>query len=314
MPTTLENFPLANLADGIISYIQWIFGNPEVTPDAYRWNKDDRQSRIVISGPYTIDKEKPMSSPYIVVERTNFRFENRTIDNLKSGQENVFQETDKVVIADGGLSINIGSQVASEASSIANFLAIQLQADRHGIISTLGFVRNLNIESVSPETPGFKDSEIKRWNVVLNVSASLQMGWRTFPIDGDKWEKLSLRAIDTTHFYESSSGNIMTGRDTIIDPHATFGFENTDKPQLLEKEFDKGWYYVLMEDDPTETYYDVIEIVNDTELRLGTRVENFDPNNKQYIEFTPEESKVNVKYKLLWNSVHLHVELPGKGE
>jgi len=316
MASTLENFPLALVTDGIISYIQWIFGNPEITPDEYRWNSSDRESRIIISGPYVIDKEKPMAAPFIVVERTGFNFENRTINNLKSAKENVFTEEEKRVIVDGSISINIGSQVASEASNLANFLAIMLQADRHGIKSTLGFIRSLKVTSVSSETPAFKDSEIKRWTVGLSLFVSIELGWKNTPLVENKWDKFSLKTIDKQHYWESNNGAVRVSSDILLDESANFGFETSNEPQLLRKEFNDYWYYISFEYENHEVLYQVLEIVSSTELRLGLEVmrDSID-NPREFIPFNPEESKVKVNYKLLWNSVHLSIEIPTiKGE
>ena len=47
MATGLINFPLALVTDGLISYLQHVFSSPEHTPSEYRWNANDRSSRIV---------------------------------------------------------------------------------------------------------------------------------------------------------------------------------------------------------------------------------------------------------------------------
>ena len=305
MPSSLENFPLATITDGITSYIQFLFGSPKHTPSEYRWNSRDRESRITISGPFVIDKERPMAAPFIVVERSGFQFENRTIDNLKSAKANVFLDDEKVVIADGGVSITVGAGAASEASSLANYLAIQIQADRKGIMETLGFLRNLNIVDISPETPVFKDSEVKRWEVVLNVRTSIQMGWIDYEVDPVKWEKLSVRAIDKEEHYESVTGITMSGSDVLTDPNANFGYNIDNTPQLLSREMDMGWYYIRFDGDGS--VYDVAEIIDGNRLRL-----TFHDSEDNKVPFNPEESKVDNKYELVWNSVHLHVELPTK--
>ena len=303
MPSSLENFPLALVTDGIISYIQHMFGDPKHVPADYRWNANDRESRITISGTFVIDKERPMAAPFIVVERSMFNFENRTIDNLKGAEKNTFLSDEKMIIADGGLSITVGSGTASEASSIANYLAIQIQADRHGIISTLGFIRNLNVVSVSPESPVFKDSEVKRWEVILNLSTSIQMGWIDYEIDPVKWTKLSMRAIDTKKYYESNTGIVVSGNSILTDPKANFGLEVDNNPQLLSRELDKKWYYVQFEDNSNIYYVD--RIISNNELELS-----YHDSDGNSIPFNPNESTVNKGYKLVWNSVHLHIELP----
>ncbi len=76
------------------------------------------------------------------------------------------------------------------------------------------------------------------------------------------------------------------------------------------------WYYVSFEYENYEVLYQVLEIVSSTELRLGLEVmrDSID-NPREFTPFNPEESKVKVNYKLLWNSVHLSIEIPTiKGE
>lgn len=304
MAQSLENFPLALVTDGIISYIQWLFGNPEIVPDDYRWNENDRESRITISGPYIIDNERPAAAPYIVVERTGFNFENRTIDNLESASINTFDKKEGVMIADGSININVGSQVASEASSIANFLAIMLQAERKILMNTLGFLRNFRVDGISQERPVMQDSDIRRWVVSLNIFASIELGWKQ-EVKGEPWTSYTLRAISTEHYYESNTGITTSGSDLFVDQNADFGFETTNNPQLLRKEFEKGWYYIKLGNE----LYDVYEIVDNHTLRLRKEI-----GDNEYIPFNPDDSSVNVEYKLVWNSVHLSVSGPRKGE
>ncbi len=305
MPSSLVNFPLATISDGVISYLQFLFGSRKHTPEDYRWSPHQRQTRVTISGPFVFDNERPMAAPFIIVERTPFTFDNRVLDNLKSAKENVFLEDEKVLIADGGITLKVGAGAASEASSIANYLAIQLQADRKGIMQNLGFVRNLNIVDVGSEIPIVKDSEVKRWEVTLRLQVSMQMGWKDLEVDPVKWKSLAMRTVSKEKSYHSDVGVVTTGSANLEDPSANFGLETTNVPQLLKKELDKGWYYVRFDGD--EKLYNVESIVNKNKLSLS-----YHDANDEKVPFNPPESSVNKKYNLLWNEVHLHIELPRK--
>ena len=124
MPALLLNFPASAVVDVLLSYVQWVFGNPDLIPDDYRWTVEDRDSKIRISAPFVIDNEKPMSAPFIVVERGGFVFANRVIDNLKGADANVMTNREKVDWMDGTMNVICGSGSAGEASSLSNFLFI----------------------------------------------------------------------------------------------------------------------------------------------------------------------------------------------
>ena len=306
MPTTLINFPFSSLVDGILSYLKWAFSNPEITPSQYRYNDDDRASKIRISAPFSIDNEKPMSAPFIVVERGSFQFANRTIDHLKSGSANVFEEQKFVDWADGSINIICGSRSAGEASSLANFIAIMMQADRHGIIKTLGNLRNFYMIGAGPEIPVFKDTEVRRWEVTLQAFASLQFGWLKKLMEPEPFEKFAIYNTKNPEESLSTTGTISSGLDTLIDLNQDFGHLNINHPQLLKQEFDRGWYYIRFEyEGATDQLYTISEIVNPNTLKLTTHDEN-----GTTVPWEAPESMTNVEYKLLWNSLHVRVELP----
>lgn len=298
----LINFPLSAVVDGIISYIQFLFGNPDITPAEYRWSSDDRQSRIRISGVFVLDNQKPMSAPFIVVERGAFNFANRTLDNLKNGTENAMETTEHVDWCDGSINIICGSGVAGEASSIANYIALSMQSDRHGIMSTLRFVRNMYYIDVSPEIPVVKDTEIRRWEVTLRIFVSLQMGWVKTIIDPlTKWEKAAIKTI--SDFDSSETGIVVEGSDLLVDVNKNFGTTVGSDPQLLAQELSRKWYYIKFSDN--DELFPVSEIVDSHTLRLLHHDEDNNP-----IPWSCPESESDVSYSLLWNSVHIYMELP----
>lgn len=307
MPVPLIHFPFSAVVDGIISYIQYVFGNPDITPPEYRWNQDTRATRIRIQAPFVIDNQKPMSAPFIVVERGSYAFQNRTLDNLKSADANTFTNKKYSDIADGYVNVICGAGVAGEASSIANFLAIIIQANRHGVVANLKFVRDLHYIDCGPEIPVVKDTEVRRWEVTLRFAASIQLNWfKTFhepePLI---FEKAGIYGLHNEPTVDSDKGIISEGVDTLVDSTKDFGHLITNSPQLLEQEFDRGWYYIRFKDNTQDQLYTIVEIVNPTTLRLQTHDADGNP-----VAWAASESAIDVEYELLWNSIHLHVELP----
>jgi hypothetical protein len=306
MATTLIKFPISSIVDGILSYLQHLFATPDLTPSDYRWDPDDRKSRIRICAPFVIDSSKPMSAPFIVVERGGFQYDDRIIDNVKSGDANVMSNMNKVSICDGHINIICGSRVASEASTLANFISMMFQADRHGIIKTLKFVRNFKHVDVSPEIPVVKDSEVRRWEVTVRVFASLQEGWIVSNTDTILLKKAGIYVADHINDDKpfSDKGEIETGVDLLIDQTKDFGPYLTNNPQILEQELEKGWYYIRFTDNAYNQLYNIAEIVNSHTLRLTTH-----DVNDTTVPWISTETKINVGYDLLWNDLHLHTEI-----
>lgn len=305
MPAPLINFPLSVVLDGLLSYTQHLFSKPEITPAEYRYNTDDRKSRIRICAPFVIDNEKPMSAPFVVIERGSFNFANRAIDNLKSGTDNAMESKQSVDWMDGSINIICGSGVGGEASSLANFLAIMFQYDRHGIISTLRFVRNLYYIDVGPEIPVVKDAEIRRWEVTLRLFCSLQIGWVRQILEPLPWNKAAIKAVSSNKATTSITGIVTQGSDLLYDVNKKFGPLTTDDPQILEQELEKKWYYVRFTTDEGYELYPVKEIVDEHTLKLL----HHDTDNQE-IPWSAPESAVDVSYELLWNSIHISMELP----
>ena len=302
---SFTNFPLKAVVDGIISYTKWLFLNEDITPPSYRYSENDRASRLRIQGPFIIDNEKPMSAPFIVVERGTFAFANSMIDNLKSATPNTFEMKQKVDIMDGYINVIVGSRSASEASNIANFLAISYQSDRHGIIDQLKFVRNLNYVDVSPEIPVFKDAEVRRWEVTLRLSVSMQIGWATTIREPEPWNKVSIYAVNSNWGSSSNSGIVAAGLDTLTDANANFGFLEANDPRLIEKELQEGYYYINFADNAYGQHYPIAEIVDPNTIKLLTHDANGDP-----IPYSAPESAVDLEYELYWNCVHIRGDIP----
>jgi len=303
MAVSLLNFPLQSIVDGLISYLQFIFQNDEVVPASYRWDVNDRTSKIRISAPFVIDNEKPMSAPFIVVERGSFKFQNLTIDNVKSATPNTFENVRKDDVMDGYVNVICGSGTASEASNIANFLAINFQADRHGIAGNMPFVRNLRYDTVGPEIPVVKDTEVRRWEVTLSLFVSMQIGWINIHRQPIEWNKVNLYGINTESETFSDKGIVSVGSDILTDPTKSFGYLEANDPQLLEKELAEGYYYIQF--TGSSQLYPVSEIVSNNELKLLSHDADHNP-----VPYSAPLSLTDVEYKLWWNCVHIRGEIP----
>jgi len=303
MPVPFLNFPLKAIVDGIISYTKFLFTNDEITPPSYRYSENDRESKLRIQGPFVIDNEKPMSVPFIVVERGTFAFNNSTIDNLKNATPNTFETKEKVDWMDGYINVIVGSRAAGEASNIANFLAINYQADRHGIIDQLKFLRNFNYVDVGPEIPVFKDAEVKRWEVTIRIMVSMQVGWATTIREPEPWNKVSIYAVNSNWGRTSNSGIVAEGLDTLTDSTANFGYLETNDPRLIEKELQEGYYYIKFVDD--DQLYPIADIVDPNTLQLLTHDEDGNP-----IPYSAPASAVDLGYQLYWNCVHIRGDIP----
>jgi hypothetical protein len=297
------NFPLSAVVDGVLSYLQWVFSKPEITPSEYRWNSDSAISRIRISGPFVIDDEKPGSAPFIVVERGSHSFDNRVMENLKKASANTFETPEHVNWMNGSISITCGSQSGPEASSLANFLAIMLQADKSGIKSGLRFLRTLNVVDVGPEMPVAKDAEIRRYEVTLRCETSLQQGWIKEAYEVKKWNSAAIYAEKDQMF--SNTGLIAENSDLLVDESKNFGLTLDSNPQLLPTELSKGWYYIRFKDNENSQLYTIKEIVDNHTVRLVTH-----NTDNQEVPWVANESKPDVEYDLLWNNINLHVEIP----
>jgi hypothetical protein len=184
---------------------------------------------------------------------------------------------------------------------------MMIQADRHAIISNLQFLRNLKQLDIGPEIPVMKDVETRRWEVTVRFFASLQMGWIRSIQSPEPWTKAALYATqkmdNNTPF--SDKGSFTQGTSYLVDTTKDFGPYTTNDPQLLEKELQKGWYYIRFMDNPNEQLYIITEVVDNHTLKLQTHDINNDP-----VDWIATETKVNVSYNLLWNNIHLYIELP----
>jgi hypothetical protein len=304
MPTDLLNFPVGLVVDGITSFIQHRFSKPEITPPQYRWSSDDAQSRIRISAIYSIDNSKPGSIPSITVRRTSLSFASAGINNLAKADANVLTNAMYEDWMDGGIDILCEAGAASEASSLANYLAIEFQANRHSMKEVLPFLRHLEYMEIGPEMMAEQNVEPRRWQVYLRLKISVYIGWIKREGSIDKFNKFSLTDISPNNTWKSDEGIITKNEPYIKDNTADFGILKINNPQLLSAELNQKWYYVLIGDD--QRLYTIEEIINNHQLRLSDK-----DQNDIVVPYNPSES-FTTNYRIVWNTIHLRVEISAK--
>lgn len=300
MATLLYNYPLIELSDGIISFLQYIFSKPNVTPAEFRWNSDERATKVFISGPFSISRQKVGQLPTITVARGPFTYENRVIDNHVASNPNVMTDPQYLDILTGPISLICEAGTGPEATGLASFCALELQAHRKDLALKMEFVHRITWVGISPETPVKEEAEIVRWQCSVTFNASVYTGWVRREIGGTRFNKAAI--YDGYNGWESAYGTITQGSDLLVDNSADFGFLTSNNPQLLQSEYDDKWYFVNLENGNKK--YTVEELVNSKTLRLSQT----DENGNQ-IPFNPSESKT-VSYKLMWNRIHVYSELP----
>lgn len=300
MAVIVQNCPLNICIDGIISYLQYIFKTPGSTPEEYRWSANERATKIFITGPFTVSRNKVGALPTVTVMRGDFNFENRAINNLKESKPNTFEDPEYLDIMRGPISIVCEAGTGAEATGLANFIALELQSNRHEIKRQLNFMHRLLRVGISRETPTKEEAEITRWQCSVSLDVSLYSGWISRETGLDAWRKASI--FNGVSNWSSIYGEYVQGSDLFIDNSANFGILNDNLPQMLEGELGKKWYFLNLNGDPKQ--YIVEEIVDSKTLRLS----QFD-ENKNKIPFNPDSSQSGVDYKLLWNNVHISINI-----
>lgn len=297
MPAILNKCSLTQLSDGILSFIQYLFKTPEITPHDFRWNPTETETKIFIAGPFTVSRQKIGQLPSVIVSRTPFQAENRVIDHAQSADENVMTNPVSQDVLDGSLNVICECGASDEAEALASFIFLEIQANRKQIVNNMPFAHRLLCQSISASVPVKEAAEIERWQCSFSISASIYMGWIKTEKDGEPWTKAAI--FNTQDYWESNYGTFVAGSDIISDASADFGTANTNKPKLNQQELSQKWYYVLCQDQKLT----VEEILDNKRLRLS--VVDADGNVVPY----QAPASATTPYKLVWNHVRLYTEI-----
>ena len=300
MAVILNQTATTLLTDGLISYIQYLFKTPEITPDDFRWNADETQTRIFISGPFTVGRQKAGSIPTVTVMRSDFSASNLVNDHLQSARANVFDKEVRMDMMNGGVSIVCECGAGDEAQAMAVFVFLQIQGNRKNLVQGMPFLHRILGMSISKEVPVKESAEIERWQTTINIDVSLYLGWIRKEEPLPQWTESLV--YNTSKFYDGT-GTITLGSDKISDTGSFFGFMTVNYPQFLQAEFDAGYYYVLLDDGRR---LDVAEVVDPHTLRLTKR------DDAGKVSAYAADSTRTLPYKVVWNSIHLYTEFKNK--
>jgi hypothetical protein len=302
MSAILNQSSLTRLSDGLISFIQHLFGSPDMTPGEYRWSPDEQATKIFISGPFTYSRQRVGSMPTVTVTRGPFTYENRTIDNFKGADANTYENPERVEILSGPITVICECGAGDEATAMAQYILLELQANRLKMKSHMSFLHRLLWTGITPEQPVKEEAEITRWQCSITLQCSIYTGWIQRETGLTRFNSILLRNADEN--WDSIYGSQTQGSDLFVDNSADFGVTATNSPQFLQQELAKKWYYVSFDG---AKMYTIESVVNNKTLQLSHVDEN--GNN---VPFNPTETKSDVKYKIYWNTVHLGIGLPKK--
>lgn len=303
-------YPIGNVTNFILGYLKnIIFNNPDMVNANWEYIPgNDRASKIRISGPFVIDDQKPYSQPFIVVERGEFSFKNRVVNDIKKADPNTTENEERVLIPDGVVMITCGSASSLEASSLANFVLIALNAGREkSVYAGSKFIRFLRCVTVGPEVPVSKGNKIHRYEVTVAFQVGLQFGIATLPDDPQKFNKFSLSAVKKPYEYNGSHGEIVNGSPIFTDNKTKFG----EDVLFYQQELDDNWYKVFVRSRPE------LELVIDSINYEPAQTWGYSLNIKirqedgTYLPWNPDFDMSDVEYSIWWNNVHLFFNYPG---
>ena len=300
MAAILNKCPMVDASDCLISFLQYLFSNPEMTPDEYRWNVNDRATRIFISGPYTVGRDKVGAMPTVTVTSGNFNYNNLGVNNLSSADKNTFENQEFLDLMDGPVAVIVEAGTESEATSMANFIALMIHANRMEIKAQFKFLHRIIRTAISQAVPTKESAEIERWQSTASFMISLYSGWVKSEKGLARWNKVAIH--NGSSAWESALGETVQGSDLFFDNSANFGMLTTNSPQLLQQELERKWYFINLGDDAKK--YTIEEIVNSTTLRLSMIDEGGNS-----IPYAANVSQLGITYSLLWNTVHISIEI-----
>jgi len=268
--------PAAKLTSALISYLQFLFSKVNKVGAMYLWNQDQKLTKIRISSAFVIDVQKPLSNPYITVQRGGMNYQKVAIANFIEGDalENKVTKGD---FLGGGISITVGARTTIEASNIAHFIAEYMQVDRGQIISKSGMLRNFQVMGVGPETPKVVDSMVHRAEVTISIMAETICLNEVSVLQEGPFNITDILGIDWRS--GESKGDVASGVLNIGSK--TVGIDNTYDYFLEQVRIDSGEYYAMLNGEP---------------FQIGTIV---DEHNIGIIGCSLNKT---VDYSIIWNS------------
>ena len=290
------NLPAGNITSLLIDYTQRIFGDPNQTPDNYRWSSEGRETLINISAFYPIDEEKPFNIPAIRMQRGQLAINEQINDNFIEAEDTHSSPQVKGFLYEGPFTIIVSARTPIEASNIAQFLSMRMQNDKDKIINAgRDFLRNFNIRGISEEQPKESQGKVHRYEVLIHAWVSI-MNLIQNKIVSDKPLNIISMHGEGEYFKGQISGN--AGDNYVTDSEHTFGFDNTYDFYFDSTELSDNRYYIRF----NNCLYQVTGITDENSLYISA----LDEDDKIISNWSLDESVSNASYELFWNIHHLH--------
>lgn len=300
----LANLPSTDIVRVLIDFTQWLFSKSQFFPDGYKWDPDEKRSLIRISKPFSIDDEKPLSRPYIIISRSATQLHNRVFDNLAKADPNDFSNPERVDLMSMNVIITAGAGTADEAANLSAFVLHAIHANRHLIKSKIPYIHELKQVAINPEQPrqNQTSSTVHVWEATSVLSTVLKIGW--FEKESDDaiiWDSMEI-VNQGDILKESPTGQVFKNSNILKDEESSFGFdEEVNDVVFTEEGIEKGYYFISIDGQP----YLVKEVVNENMIRLVVSNAKGQP-----VDFVFEEEKKEVKYKVHWNKPYVRMVVP----
>lgn len=301
MAANLQNYPVVNVINILVDFLRYIFTQTGLTPTDWRYNDDDKKTRILIRGGFGAMDEIPGMIPEIVVVRNTFGFSNSLMNNLGQADANTFSNVQKIDWMVGSVDVICCSRSQNEADCLASFVSLMIHEHRHQIIQLSQFIKQISYSSMGPATPGEQqDVEMRRWLTTVRFNVELKMKWVSVEPDEVQFDQIDLYTRQNGNAYEMEAGTIDAGSAYLVDETADFGLEFTNGQQLNEVELQQGWYYVFFGD--LTTRFKIKSIIDNHTLHLVYSDHQTDT------DVDLEEASTE-PYKIVWNQAHFATTL-----
>jgi len=267
----------------IIDFLQFIFKN--ITPDQFRWDPDERRTKVVIGAHEVFGLENAGSVLKIAVVRSGFAMQHRTINQARPAP-NTYGQKSFADLMDGTISVVVEAGTSEEATGLATFCGLVINANRGTIIKEAEVFHGLKLRTISEERTVEFQSKPARIQCAAILEAPLNVSWMTDKKSGYIFGEMHIQHMDPDPIFISHC-SITAGSKNLLDSNADFGYFNTNRPQFTEKELLEGWYTVRFKASGEE--YKIKSVIAPDRLELVSEM---------------KKTETGIEYDIIYNSMY----------
>lgn len=282
----LEDMNTVKSIKVIIDFLQFVFKN--VVPDQFRWDPDEKRTKIVIGAHEVFGLENAGAILKIAVVRSGFSMEHRTINQARPAP-NTYGQKSFADLMDGTISVVVEAGTSEEATGLATFCGLVINANRAVIIKEAKVFHGLKLRTVSEERTVDMQSKPTRIQCAAILDAPLNVSWMTDKKTGYIFGEMNMQHMDTEIVFLSHC-SITAGSKILLDSNANFGYFNTNRPQFTEKDLLEGWYTVRFKVSGEE--YKIKSVVALDRLELVSEM---------------KKTETDLEYDIIYNSMYFEV-------